>query len=750
MARLLLSVVFSFWSCLTFANAPKDSLLTLLKNAGDSSITYQMDLALELISAYRKIDNLDSQFYYANDVLRIAKIGKNANYLAKAHQALGVIYSGQKAYDSAKSHFDSSLINSTAIKDTSLITRTTFDLGVLYYKQGRYPEALPYFERIRDKYLSYLASNNRIRLFNTFNAIGVNNKLLSRYDTAIVNYERALAFVEAGSKYEGIIYSNVKNIYMVKGDHYAAIDYTLKGLKVFEKLNDTLGIALAYTGLAQLYEEIQNYDLAFQNVKKSIELQSKEGTKLKDLLESNYLQLTHFYLIKEQIDTASLWLEKAKILNQESRDKETLYRIYIRSAEIAQKRNDIKTAEENFHKGLELSLEMQDPWSEGNCLVGLGQLYVKKNELEKAITYLKRGLTKSHQANAIRLAKDAEELLSKVYEKQNKLDSAYYHAKNFYTLSDSLLNLKKLHEIAALERQFQGEQQKREIAEQQIELLKKDQQIKQSYITGVSAFLLVLIILSTVLYLSYRKQQKLNLSLNKSLAYLESVNQKIAQTPASPPGQADENNNDHLSLEQKVFQKIELLSKNIESVIHGNIEGQSSEELIMMEDKFTAIIDELKAFNYTVAHDLRIPLAHIQHLTEQLKTKAKSLGKEEDTNLVEQIEHINVASKKLEGMFQKLLQYSKIENQSLDYSTFDLEILVNDVIHEFEPDMKGADYKIDIRLNHQKLFADVLSIRQVLYNLISNALKFSKHKKCPQDNHWNKGKRKRICYLCKG
>ena len=35
-------------------------------------------------------------------------------------------------------------------------------------------------------------------------------------------------------------------------------------------------------------------------------------------------------------------------------------------------------------------------------------------------------------------------------------------------------------------------------------------------------------------------------------------------------------------------------------------------------------------------------------------------------------------------------------------------------------------------MNHQKLFADILSIRQVLYNLISNALKFSKHKRSPK------------------
>ena len=690
MSRLLFLVLCFGLGIPSFSNTDTDSLLFLLKTARDSSLEYQIDLEWNLMSAYYRLNQPDSQLYYADQILEKAQLIDDQHHIAKVLQAKGIIYSTQRQYEVALNYFDSAIVISEQILDTPIIVKSTFDIGFIYYRKAEYAKALEYFQKIANHHEEFLARNNPTRLFYTYNAIGVNYKSLSEFDTAIVYYNKALDYAKPGSNDEGVIYSNIKNIYLVKGDQYAAIDYAQKSLNVFQNLKDSLGIALSYNGLAYLYEEIQNYDLMYNNIQKSIKIQLQLKAPDEELLEGSYMQLVQFYLLKHQLDSASIMLEKAELINSKTGNQENLYRIHTRSGELAKKQNKLELAEEHFRDALHLAYEIQSPWSQANSLYCLGEIYEKKHQSPKAITFLKQSIEKSEAINSIRLARDGHRLLAHIYEKLNILDSAYYYLISSHQLSDSLINLDKVHKIASLQRQFQSEEQKRKISEQQLQLLQKGQQLKRSYLTGGSAFLIALCVLTIFLYFSFRNQQKLNQNLNKSLTYLESVNQKIVSHFVYPSNRGNEKNTHHLSLGQKVFQKIEQLSKSIEPIIQINPEGHLSEELIKMEEKFTSVIEELKSFNYTVAHDLRIPLAHIQHLTEQLKRQAGSLRKNDSIDMVRKAEEVNAASKKLEQMFQKLLLYSKIDNQALDYSYFDLEMLVGDIINEFDHKLKDS------------------------------------------------------------
>ena len=131
---------------------------------------------------------------------------------------------------------------------------------------------------------------------------------------------------------------------------------------------------------------------------------------------------------------------------------------------------------------------------------------------------------------------------------------------------------------------------------------------------------------------------------------------------------------------------------------------------------------ELEAFAYTVSHDLRAPLRHIDGFLELLK-------KETGTALNEQSRHymdaISEAAKKMGLLIDDLLSFSRMGRHALSFNQVALGTLVRDVVRELELDATGRT--IEWRIGDlPSVTGDERMLRIVLTNLISNALKFTR------------------------
>jgi PAS domain S-box-containing protein len=131
---------------------------------------------------------------------------------------------------------------------------------------------------------------------------------------------------------------------------------------------------------------------------------------------------------------------------------------------------------------------------------------------------------------------------------------------------------------------------------------------------------------------------------------------------------------------------------------------------------------ELEAFAYSVSHDLRAPLRHIDGFLDLLKNGMK-------TPLDDQSQHymtvISDAAKKMGTLIDDLLSFSRMGRQEIIKSQVDLGGLVNDVIQEFKPETEGRDIQWKIS-PLPTVAGDRAMLRIVLVNLISNALKFTR------------------------
>jgi light-regulated signal transduction histidine kinase (bacteriophytochrome) len=131
---------------------------------------------------------------------------------------------------------------------------------------------------------------------------------------------------------------------------------------------------------------------------------------------------------------------------------------------------------------------------------------------------------------------------------------------------------------------------------------------------------------------------------------------------------------------------------------------------------------ELEAFSYSVSHDLRAPLRHIEGFVEILFTSATgSLDKDSG----EHLRTIAEAAKKMGLLIDDLLTFSRTARAELNKTRFSLDDLVRSLVREAERDIGKRQVEWTIQ-NLPEVEADPALVRLVMVNLISNALKYTR------------------------
>ena len=130
---------------------------------------------------------------------------------------------------------------------------------------------------------------------------------------------------------------------------------------------------------------------------------------------------------------------------------------------------------------------------------------------------------------------------------------------------------------------------------------------------------------------------------------------------------------------------------------------------------------ELEAFSYSVSHDLRAPLRHIDGFVELLgKHAAASLDEKGRRHLAT----ISTAARRMGALIDDLLAFSRMGRAEMHRTSVNLTALTDEVVRELRGDAQGrrVEWKIGELPTVQ---GDPSMLRLVLTNLLSNALKYS-------------------------
>lgn len=138
-----------------------------------------------------------------------------------------------------------------------------------------------------------------------------------------------------------------------------------------------------------------------------------------------------------------------------------------------------------------------------------------------------------------------------------------------------------------------------------------------------------------------------------------------------------------------------------------------------------ALNKELESFTYSVSHDLRAPLRAINGFIGILQEDFATTLNEEGKRMLKTVQRNAL---RMDTLINDLLDFSKLGKQPVNKNTIDMQALVAEVLAELKSSASHTDIQIGTL---HPLKGDRALIRQVLVNLIANAIKYSSKKEHP-------------------
>jgi len=173
-----------------------------------------------------------------------------------------------------------------------------------------------------------------------------------------------------------------------------------------------------------------------------------------------------------------------------------------------------------------------------------------------------------------------------------------------------------------------------------------------------------------------------------------------------------------------------VLLGSVYYLIHHDITARRriAAELKRRGELLQAANKELEAFSYSVSHDLRAPLRHIDGYASLLaKTASESLNDKAQRYL----QTISESAKQMGQLIDDLLVFSRMGRQEMLHTTVDLNQLVKAVIHDLRLGLQESKISWTIG-TLPDVSGDPAMLRQVYMNLISNAVKFTATRSQPK------------------
>jgi PAS domain S-box-containing protein len=140
---------------------------------------------------------------------------------------------------------------------------------------------------------------------------------------------------------------------------------------------------------------------------------------------------------------------------------------------------------------------------------------------------------------------------------------------------------------------------------------------------------------------------------------------------------------------------------------------------------------ELESFSYSVSHDLRAPLRHMNGFVNALQQRLKTHGALHDPKVTHYLQVIEKSSQKMGHLIDGLLTLSRYGRRSLEAKQISVRDLVDEAIEIIRSD-PHHNTLVEFAIGDlPTTVGDLTLLQQVFRNLIGNAVKFSRNQPQP-------------------
>ncbi|GEM_PF-2661161 len=152
--------------------------------------------------------------------------------------------------------------------------------------------------------------------------------------------------------------------------------------------------------------------------------------------------------------------------------------------------------------------------------------------------------------------------------------------------------------------------------------------------------------------------------------------------------------------------------------LNWELQDQINERTVLLEQS----IRELEEFSYSISHDLRTPLRAINGFTHIILDE---YGHTLNDEVLKYLTKIQQGSLQMDSLIRSLLEFSRLGRKTLKIQKVLPFRMVRTILEELAEERKGRDVEFVINSLHC-CHADPDLFRQVLFNILSNSLKFTR------------------------
>ncbi len=540
---------------------------------------------------------------------------------------------------------------------------------VFYNSNGDFRAAKKNFDKA---ILIFGQLNDKKGLGKGFLIYGKMYKVLADYKTSL-NYLNRAVEVNEQIKNEADIaddYKNMGTVYYSADKLSIALNFYYKALYIEIKLHNNQGIAANYNNIGIVLNSMGLYPKALDYFNKALQAFSLAND-LQGIGAANENIGEALMLQNKNVQATGYFLKAVKILKKLG-DKFETTAVYIDLGLCYANNNQFSLAITYLTNALEMAKKYNITYNQALALVNFAKVYNLKGDYKSAYVYAIAAQKSADKLRDISVRAKALLELNKTLSGLKAYNAAYKVLTQYNSLRDTLNeNIQKL-ALYNLEQDFMTQKKQLELQQQEKDNIYKQRIQYQLFIIGFFLILVfVMIGMSLIYYRQKHEQQKINVA-------LEEKNQEVSRQKYDLDEQAQRLNNSNTLKERLIF---------------------------------------------ILAHDLRAPLSTLRGLFNLLQDKSISY--------TEMLRMIPEVLKKLEytsDFLDTLLfwinsQMENFENTVKDFKIKDLIALETSVYKE-QAALKGINL-IDCLPEGLIANADPNSIRIVVRNLITNAIKFS-------------------------
>ena len=486
-------------------------------------------------------------------------------------------------------------------------------------------------------------------------------------------------------------------------EYDSAMDYFIQSLTIADTLKHPSGRIFAYLAIADVFEEVENYEKSVQFLEKAFEVSTNLGeadihilvlnelgkiNAATDHTEEAFQNFEEVLKLEEQLGEPGMKADalfNLAVLYDKNGEHEKSITFHKRALaiwrsvgnrlqearllnEVYERMNNLERALANYTAALEVYQIIDQKTGIAESYNNIGALYYQQKKIDEAIKNMELGLSAGRSSQTKDPVRRSYELLSLSFEAKGNYQQALTY-KNLYVAMNDFI-LKEASDQKLLEAQNRYILDQKETQIERLESVRKQRETEIAREQEIKKFLFALIGLSIVVAVLILYMYLLKRRSNKQLTV---INARVEE------------------------QNIQL--QNLNST----------------KDKFFSIL----------GHDLKSPLNSLSSFSNLLINYFDSLSKEEIQTLAKDLDK---SLKNLYSLLDNLLEWARSQTGNINFKpeSFDLTEVLNE--NKELLNVQAGNKQISIvqeRTAPLTVSVHKHSITTVVRNLISNAIKFT-------------------------